>query len=229
MKLSESEIARLAHEFEGQRVEDILRWAATEFGPGLVVTSNFGAEGIVLLDHLRRIAPETPVVYLETGYQFPETDALKERVREQFGLNIVETRAELTVAEQDRFYGERLYEREPDLCCRLRKVEPLAGALKGYDAWVAALRRDSSPTRAGIKVVEWNARHGLLKINPLASWRRADVWAYIMRHQLPYNALYDDGYMSIGCAPCTRRVAAGEHERAGRWDGQKKLECGIHQ
>ena len=134
----------------------------------------------------------------------------------------------MTVDEQDRIYGERLYERDPDLCCRIRKVEPLAAALNGYDAWIAALRRDQSPTRANIGVVEWNARHGLVKINPLAAWTRRQVWDYIVTNELPYNPLYDDGYTSIGCQPCTRRVVAGQHERSGRWDGEKKLECGIH-
>jgi phosphoadenosine phosphosulfate reductase len=226
--LSPEQIGRWARKFEGETVERILAWAVEEFAPRLVMTSNFGVEGIVVLDHLRRVAPETPVVYLETGYQFAETDRLKEEVCERLGVNIIEIRPELTVEEQDRIYGERLYSHDPDSCCRLRKVEPLAAALSGYDAWIAALRRDASPTRAGIGVVEWNARQRMVKINPLAGWTRERVWDYIFRHRLPYNALYDDGFTSIGCAPCTRRVAAGEHERSGRWDGEKKLECGIH-
>jgi phosphoadenosine phosphosulfate reductase len=226
--LSEFEIKQLSRRFEAAGIEEILEWAVARFSPRLVMTSNFGAEGVVVIDHLARVAPRTPIVYLETGFQFAETDQLKERLRARYGLNIVERRARITVEEQNRIHGERLYERDPDLCCRLRKVEPLAEALRGYDAWIAALRRDQSPTRANIGGVEWNARHGLVKINPLAAWTRQQVWDYIVAHELPYNSLHDDGYASIGCVPCTRRVAAGSHERSGRWDGEKKLECGIH-
>lgn len=228
VELSEFEIRQLSHRFETRGVEEILKWAVERFSPRLAMTSNFGAEGVVVIDHLARVAPETPIIYLETGFQFAQTDELKERLRERYGLNIITHRAELSVEEQNRIHGERLYERDPDLCCRIRKVEPLAAALKGCDAWIAALRRDQSPTRANIGVVEWNARHGLVKINPLATWTRRQVWDYIVANELPYNPLYDDGYASIGCAPCTRRVMAGQHERSGRWDGEKKLECGIH-
>jgi phosphoadenosine phosphosulfate reductase len=227
-ELSEFEIKQLSRRFETAGVEEILEWAADRFSPRLVMTSNFGAEGVVVIDHLARVASRTPIIYLETGFQFAETDQLKERLRERYGLNIVERSAALSVEEQNRIYGERLYERDPDLCCRIRKVEPLNQSLKGYDAWIASLRRDQSPTRANIGVVEWNARHGLVKINPLAAWTRRQVWDYIVTHELPYNPLYDDGYTSIGCVPCTRRVVAGAHERSGRWDGEKKLECGIH-
>jgi phosphoadenosine phosphosulfate reductase len=225
---SEFEIKQLSRRFETAGIEEILEWAAERFSPRLAMTSNFGAEGVVLIDHLARVAPQTPIIYLETGFQFAETDQLKERLRARYELNIVERRAELTVEEQNRIHGERLYERDPDLCCRIRKVEPLSSSLEGYDAWIAALRRDQSPTRANIGVVEWNARHGLVKINPLATWTRRRVWDYIVAHELPYNPLYDEGYTSIGCVPCTRRVVAGAHERSGRWDGEKKLECGIH-
>jgi len=225
---SEFEIKQLAHRFEAAQVEDLLRWVVERFGAGLVMTSNFGAEGVVLIDHLARIAPQTPIVYLNTGFQFAETDRLKEQLRAHYGLHILEYGAALSVAEQDEQYGAELYARDPDLCCRLRKVEPLREALNGHTAWLTALRRDQSPTRANLGVVEWNARHGLLKLNPLATWTRRDVWAYLTEHKLPYNPLYDDGYASIGCAPCTRRILPGAHERSGRWDGAQKLECGIH-
>lgn len=226
--LSEFELKQLSRRFEAGSVEEVLEWAVTRFSPRIAMTSSFGAEGIVLIDHLAQIAPQTPIIYLETGFQFPETDQLKERLRARYDLNLIEHRAALTVEEQTAVYGDRLYARDPDLCCRLRKVEPLRQALIGLDAWIAALRRDQSPTRAAIGVVEWNAKHGLVKINPLATWTRQKVWDYIVRHDLPYNPLYDEGYLSIGCQPCTRRVEAGAHERSGRWDGQVKLECGIH-
>jgi phosphoadenosine phosphosulfate reductase len=222
------EIDNLAERFETAKIEEVLEWAAERFTPRLVMTSNFGAEGVVLLDHLARVAPQTPVVYLSTGFQFNATDELKEQLIERYGLNIVEAKAELSVEEQAAIHGERLYERNSDLCCGIRKVEPLQKALNGYDGWIAALRRDQSPTRANIKVVEWNARNQLVKLHPLARWTRARVWDYIVKHNLPYNRLYDEGYTSIGCQPCTRRVATGAHERSGRWDGSKKMECGIH-
>ena len=222
------EIDELAERFETSKVEEVLEWAADSFGPQLVMTSNFGAEGVVLMDHLARVAPRTPVVYLSTGFQFKATDELKERLSERYGLNIIEAKADLSVEEQAAIHGERLYESNSDLCCGIRKVEPLQRALNGYDAWIAALRRDQSQTRANIKVVEWNARNRMVKLHPLATWTRARVWNYIVKHNLPYNRLYDEGYTSIGCQPCTRRVAAGAHERSGRWDGSKKVECGIH-
>src|SRR5262245_31010608 len=215
-ELSEFEIKQLARRCETAGVEEILEGAVERCSPRLAMGSNFGGEGVLVIDHLARVARSTPIIYLETGFQFAQTDQLKERLRERYGLNIVERRAELSVDEQNRIYGDRLYERDPDLCCRIRKVEPLAAALKGYDAWIAALRRDQSPTRANIGVVEWNARHGLVKINPLAAWTRRQVWDYVVARKLPYNPLYDDGYTSIGCVPCTRRVVAGAHERSGR-------------
>lgn len=224
----ESEINLLADHFETRSVEDILEWAAARHSPKLVMTSNFGAEGVVLMDHLMRVAPETPIIYLNTGFQFDATDEVKERLRDRYKFNLIEARAVLTVEEQAKIHGERLYETNSDLCCRLRKVEPLQKALAGYEAWVAALRRDQSATRASIKTIEWNARNQMVKIHPLATWNRSQVWNYIVKHNLPYNRLYDDGYPSIGCQPCTRPVATGEHERSGRWSGSKKQECGIH-
>jgi phosphoadenosine phosphosulfate reductase len=228
ISVTEYELGKLAEQFENGGIEELLEWAADRFAPRLVMTSNFGAEGVVLIDHLARVAPKTPVVYLSTGFQFAETDELKERLRERYDLNIVQAESELTVEEQNRIHGEQLYQTNSDLCCKIRKVEPLQNALLGYDAWIAALRRDQSPTRANIKTIEWNARNNLVKIHPLAAWTRAKVWNYILKHNLPYNRLYNEGYTSIGCQPCTRKTAAGAHERSGRWDGNKKMECGIH-
>lgn len=223
-----AEVERWAEHFEGRPAEEVLAWAGERFASGVVMTSSFGAEGVVVIDHLARLGLRIPVIYLDTGFHFAATEELKEQLRARYDLEIVTAEAELSVAEQDRLHGERLFERDADACCRIRKVEPLRRALAGRSAWIAALRRDQSPTRAGIRVVEWNAKHGLVKINPLAAWTRADVWNYILRRELPYNRLYDEGYASIGCWPCTRPVARGEHERSGRWDGAKKLECGIH-
>lgn len=228
ISVTEYELGKFAGRFESASVETILEWAVERFAPSLVMTSNFGAEGVVLIDHLARIAPRIPIVYLSTGFQFSATDELKEQLRERYKLNIVEAESQLSLEEQNATHGERLYQINSDLCCRLRKVEPLQQALQGYDAWIAALRRDQSPTRANIKTVEWNARNNLVKLHPLATWTRARVWNYILKHNLPYNRLYDEGYTSIGCQPCTRRPEAGAHERSGRWDGSTKMECGIH-
>src|SRR5262245_15780537 len=165
--VSEIEIERFARKFEKSSVEEVLEWAVGRFAPNLAMTSSFGAEGIVLIEKLARIAPDTPIIYLDTGYHFAETEKLKEQMRERYDLKIIEQRAELTVEQQDAVYGDRLYERDPDLCCKMRKVEPLHDALNGYHAWIAALRRDQSPTRSSIKKVEWNAKRGMVKINPL--------------------------------------------------------------
>lgn len=228
ISVHEHEAKLLADHFESRSIEDVLEWAVARYSPRLVMTSNFGVEGVVLMDHLMRVAPQIPVIYLNTGFQFPATDEVKERLRDRYKFNLIEARALLSVEEQAKIYGERLYETNSDLCCRIRKVEPLQRALAGFDGWLAALRRDQSPTRAGIKVVEWNERHQLAKIHPLARWTRSEIWSYIVKNDLPYNRLYDDGYTSIGCWPCTRQVVAGEHERSGRWAGSRKQECGIH-
>ena len=213
---------------EDDSVDDVVRWAVERFGAGLVMTSNFGAEGVVLIDHLARLAPGTPIIYIDTGFQFDATDELKEELGERYRLNIVEVRSRLTVEDQASVYGERLFARDPDLCCKIRKVDPLGEALSGKRAWLTGLRRDSSPSRSELKPVEWSSRYELIKISPLCGWTKARVWDYISKHKLPYNRLYDEGYASIGCEPCTRKVADGAHERSGRWDGLIKLECGIH-
>lgn len=228
ISVREHETNLLAEHFETRSVEEVLEWAVAAHSPKLVMTSNFGAEGVVLMDHLMRVAPETPIIYLNTGFQFAATDDVKERLRDRYKFNLIEARSMLSVEEQAKIYGERLYETNSDLCCRIRKVEPLQRALAGFEAWIAALRRDQSPTRAAIKTIEWNAAKEMVKIHPLAGWNRSQVWSYIVKHDLPYNQLYDDGYTSIGCWPCTRQIAAGQHERSGRWAGSKKQECGIH-
>lgn len=224
----EAEAAHWSQHFEGKSAEELLEWAVARFAPKLVMTSSFGPEGIVLIDKLSRIAPETPVIFLDTGFHFPATLEVKERVRERFGLNLLEPPAALTVAEQHVQYGADLYARQPDVCCRLRKVEPLNGALAGFRGWLSALRRDQAATRGQLGKVQWNPKHNLMKLSPLADWTRGQVWDYIVRQQLPYNQLLDAGYTSIGCAPCTRPVALGAHERSGRWVGHDKIECGIH-
>jgi phosphoadenosine phosphosulfate reductase len=204
----------------------VLRWAGETFGDDFAVTSSM-ADG--LLSHLAsRAVPGVNVVFLDTGYHFAETIGTRDWVSSVMPITLVDVLPEQTVAEQDAEYGEKLYDRDPDLCCSLRKVQPLAKALAGYTAWGSGVRRDESPTRAGTRVVDWDAKRGMVKVNPLAAWTQEHVDAYIAEHQVPVNPLQEIGYASIGCAPCTRPVAPGEDPRAGRWAGRGKTECGLH-
>jgi phosphoadenosine phosphosulfate reductase len=204
----------------------VLRWAGETFGDGFAVTSSM-ADG--LLSHLAsRAVPGVHVVFLDTGYHFAETIGTRDWVSSVMPITLVDVRPEQTVAEQDAEYGAQLHDRDPDLCCSLRKVRPLAKALAGYAAWGSGVRRDESPTRAGTKVVDWDAKRGMVKVNPLAAWTQDDVDTYVAEHQVPVNPLQEIGYASIGCAPCTRPVAPGEDPRAGRWAGRGKTECGLH-
>jgi len=218
---------RAGEELEDASAEEILRWAVDTFGERFCVTSSMAD---AVLSHLAsRVRPGIDVVFLDTGYHFAETIGTRDAVSAVYDVNVVTITPEQTVAEQDAQYGPRLHDRNPDLCCALRKVAPLEKALAGYDAWATGLRRDESPTRAGTKVVAWDARRGKVKVSPLARWTQADVDAYVAEHGILVNPLFMDGYTSIGCQPCTRRVAAGEDARAGRWAGTGKTECGIHQ
>jgi phosphoadenosine phosphosulfate reductase len=204
----------------------VLRWAGETFGDDFAVTSSM-ADG--LLAHLAsRAVPGVNVVFLDTGYHFAETIGTRDWVSGVMPITLVNVLPEQTVAEQDAEYGAKLHDRDPDLCCSLRKVQPLAKALSGYTAWGSGVRRDESPTRAGTKVVDWDAKRGMVKVNPLAAWTQEHVDAYIAEHQVPVNPLQEIGYASIGCAPCTRPVAPGEDPRAGRWAGRGKTECGLH-
>lgn len=218
----------LTTQFENSSVGEILEWAVQRYSPRLAMTSSFGTEGIVLIDHFARLGIKVPVIFLDTGYHFAATNELKEKVQDRYDVEIIVQAAALNLEEQAQLHGENLYERDPDSCCRIRKVDPLKTALNGLAAWVVALRRDQSPTRANIQIVEWNSKHQLVKINPLATWTRKDIWNYTLKNKLPYNLLYDEGYTSIGCWPCTKKPNAGEHERSGRWAGKEKIECGIH-
>ncbi|MFD5315478.1 phosphoadenylyl-sulfate reductase [Streptomyces sp. NPDC127098] len=217
---------RAGRELEEAPALEILRWAADTFGPRFCVTASM-ADAVVA--HLAaRARPGVDVVFLDTGYHFPETIGTRDAVAAVLDVNVITLTPRLTVAEQDAEYGPRLYERDPDRCCAMRKVEVLEAGLADYDAWATGLRRDESPTRAGTPVVGWDARRGKVKIAPIARWTDADVEAYVAEHGVLTNPLLQDGYASIGCAPCTRRTLAGEDARAGRWAGLAKTECGLH-
>lgn len=213
-------------ELEGAPALDIARWAAETFGDRFCVTSSMA--DAVLAHLVSRAAPGVDVVFLDTGLHFPETLRVRDEVARTLPVNVRSVRPRLTVGQQDGQYGPRLFNRSPDDCCRLRKVEPLERALSGYDAWAAGLRRDESPTRSNTPVVAFDARRGKVKVNPIATWTQADVDNYIARWNVPVNELFKQGYGSIGCWPCTRRTRAGEDPRAGRWGMFEKTECGLH-
>jgi phosphoadenosine phosphosulfate reductase len=223
-------LAELAEQ-ANQRLADapaleIVRWAADTFGARLCVTCNMADAAIVHL--AAQVLPGVDVVFLDTGYHFAETIGTRDAVAAVLPVNLVNLTPRQTVAEQDAQYGPRLHDRDPDLCCALRKIEPLERGLAGYDAWITGLRRDESPTRADTPIVGWDPKRGKVKISPIARWTESDLDEYIAEHNVLVNPLRMDGYPSIGCAPCTRRVAAGEDARAGRWAGLGKTECGLH-
>ncbi|HLI49256.1 MAG TPA: phosphoadenylyl-sulfate reductase [Chthonomonas sp.] len=228
---SREALTALSNCLEEHSPQEILAWAVKIYGERLAMATAFGAEGCVLLDMLAQFGPlaKLPFIFnLETGYQFPETLALRERIQERYGLTVHFVRPEETVEQMEARFGGPIYHTNPDECCRLRKIVPLRKVLKDFDAWVSAIRRDQTPDRAQAGIVEWDSKFGLVKISPLANWTREDVWAYIRTHNVPYNPLHDRGYPSIGCWPCTRPVREGEDERAGRWAGLQKTECGLH-
>lgn len=214
---------------EGKAAERILAWACAVV-PRFTVTSSFGAESAVLLHMVSQVAPEVPVLFIDTDFHFPETLDYRRRLAGELGLTVVDARPLLSPAEQEQRYGAALYERDPDACCRMRKTEPLRNALAGYDGWATGVRRVQTPERSMTPIVEAR-RHDdrwLSKVAPLAQWTDEDVEAYLRRHDLPRHPLVSVGYRSIGCAPCTRPVADGDDVRAGRWAAFAKTECGLH-
>jgi phosphoadenosine phosphosulfate reductase len=188
----------------------------------------FGAEGMTLIHMLAEIAPDTPIFNLDTGYQFPETLELRERVKRRYGIEVEFKRPEVTVEQYEAQNGGPVYTTAPDRCCWERKIKVLHSAIVGMQAWASAIRRDQSEDRARAPIVTWDKKFGLVKVSPLANWTKKDVWDLIVKHDIPYNPLHDQGYPSIGCWPCTRSVLLGEDERAGRWSGFQKTECGLH-
>jgi phosphoadenosine phosphosulfate reductase len=215
--------------FQGRAPEELLSWAAECFGQKLVLTCSFGgASGMVLLDMVARLGHGTPVLFLDTDLLFPETYALAEAAARRYNVKIERRQPALTLAQQNYAEGPNLHARNPDRCCGMRKVAPLAKALRPYSAWISGIRRDQSSTRAATDFVQWSTRHNLLKISPLAYWTERDVWRYIHANDVPYNRLLDQGYSSLGCAPCTQASTGSSDLRAGRWVGFAKTECGIH-
>ena len=218
--------AEAAERFANGPAGDVIAWAATTF-PGRLAVAASMQDGV--LPHLAsRFAPDADVLFLDTGYHFAETLQTRVEVAERYRLRVLDVRPVHTVTEQDAQYGARLYDRDPNLCCALRKTAPLDAALGGYDAWINGVRRVHAPTRANTPVVGYDEKRDMVKISPLAAWSDEDLEDYIFAHEVIVNPLLRQGYPSIGCAPCTRAVAPGADPRSGRWAAFDKTECGIH-
>ena len=217
---------RGAAELDGAGAADLLRWTDENFGGGYVVASNM--QDAVLVDLAAKIRPGVDVLFLDTGYHFVETIGTRDAVEAVYDINVVNVTAENSVAKQDELYGKDLFAREPNECCRMRKVEPLGKALRGYTAWVTGIRRVEAPTRAKAPLISWDKAFGLVKINPIAAWTDEDMQNYIDANDVLVNPLVFEGYPSIGCAPCTAKPVEGADPRSGRWAGLSKTECGLH-
>jgi phosphoadenosine phosphosulfate reductase len=224
----EAEIHAASAKLETASPQEILRWATDRFGERFTMATAFGPEGMCLIHMLAEIAPQTHIFNIDTGYQFQETLELRERVLQRYGIAVAYKRAETTVAEYEALNGGPVYKTDSDRCCLERKIKVLEDAARGFHAWASAIRRDQTADRAKASIVHWDKKFSLVKVSPLANWTKQDVWGLITKHDIPYNPLHDQGFPSIGCQPCTRAVMFGEDERAGRWSGTAKTECGLH-
>lgn len=222
-----NDIESLNDRFESAPAAEILSWAWARFGALVAVSSSFQSQSVPLLHLVSQHCPAMPVIFLDTGFHFGETLRFRDQLRERLGLNIEVLHPEIQKNELMQRYGEGLYRRDPDLCCHINKVEPMDRYMVGKSAWISGVRRDQTAHRRTLRTLEPAAK-GLLKIHPMLDWTSRDVWTYINEHDLPVHPLLEQGYFSIGCAPCTRPVGAGEDERSGRWAGNDKTECGIH-
>ncbi len=226
LKLADFEA--LQTEFETASPQDILKWATTVYEHELVVVTSFQPTGIATIHMLKDIQPDITIITLDTGFLFPETHAVIDEMVDRFDINLIRMQSALTVEQQERKYGEALWDTNPDKCCEIRKTRPLKSALLPYSAWLTGLRRDQSPSRAQTPIVSWDKRYGLVKFCPFANWTEDMIWTYISAYNLPYNTLHNQGYPSIGCTHCTHAVQEGDDPRAGRWVKFGKTECGIH-
>jgi phosphoadenosine phosphosulfate reductase len=217
---------RGAAELDGATAEELLAWTEEHFGGEYVVASNM--QDAVLVDLAAKVRPGVDVLFLDTGYHFVETIGTRDAVEAVYDVNVVNVTPEHDVAEQDRLHGKNLFARDPGSCCRMRKVEPLSKALKGYSAWVTGIRRVEAPTRANAPLISFDKAFGLVKVNPIAAWSDEDMQAYIDQNDILVNPLVYEGYPSIGCLPCTAKPMDGADARSGRWAGQAKTECGLH-
>lgn len=218
---------------EGSEPEELVAWSIERFmDRSMVITTSFGMEGCVLIDMYAAHNVPMTVAYLDTMFFFPETYALRDQMVERYPqFTFVNRGTAVTLEEQEKEHGPALWAHDPDRCCKLRKVEPMGRALAGIDVCITGLRRSQSPTRANLRTVDWDWKHQLLKISPLAGWDREQVWNYVTTHNVPYNALHERGYPTVGCTHCTKPIPGskiGQYSRSGRWAGHKKTECGLH-
>ncbi|WKZ31743.1 MAG: phosphoadenylyl-sulfate reductase [Thermodesulfobacteriota bacterium] len=228
-KWTEEELRKVSESLEGKAPEEAIRWAVENFSTSdLSLACSFGAEDVALVDMLVKIKPDARVFYLDTDLLFKESLGVRDRLIEKYGIKPERYGAKSTLEEMAAEHGPELWKSQPDKCCDIRKMIPLAEALSGLKCWITGIRRDQAPTRANAPVVSWDAKFGLVKVNPLVRWKSEDVWNYIKANGVPYNVLHDQNYPSIGCEPCTKPVAPGEDPRAGRWAGFQKTECGLH-
>ena len=227
MTVDSSQVDRFSRELELCSVDERILWAYKSFGNRLGLMTACGYSGVVLMHLLSRLEVNIETYFIDTGFHFPETLELVRTVRSRLGIDLKVVTSPITRAALTKALGERPWETDPDLCCQYMKIEPLMRVIRDKDAWLSAVRRDQSPTRAEIDVVEVDERD-VIKIYPLADWTSEQTWSHLRDHDLPYSPLHDNGYMSVGCLHCTRPVRAGEHERAGRWASMSKAECGIH-
>jgi phosphoadenosine phosphosulfate reductase len=222
------QIAQMKAAAEAWSAERVLHWAFETFGDRVAISTALGSGGMVMIDMAARVPRKFRVFTLDTKFLFPETYTLIDRVEQRYGIAVEKVDSVLSPEEQERVHGPALWQRNPDHCCDLRKVEPLRRKLSGLQAWITSIRRDQTAERANAGKIEWDEKFGLVKVNPLADWTSKQVWQYIREHDVPYNPLHDVNYPSIGCAHCTRAVLPGEDDRAGRWSGSAKTECGLH-
>jgi phosphoadenosine phosphosulfate reductase len=222
------EIPALQIAAESWKPEKVLSWAFETFGESVAISSAFGAEGVVLIDIASRLQKTFRIFTLDTEFLFPETYNLMDQIEQKYSVAIERVYPLQSPEEQDRIHGPALWQRNPDQCCQQRKVEPLKRKLSELRAWITSIRRDQTTSRAGAGKIEWDTKFGLVKVNPIADWNSRQVWQYIREHHVPFNALHERNYPSIGCTHCTRAVRPGEDPRAGRWAGSTKTECGLH-
>ncbi len=224
----QAQVADVQAAAEGWTPQRALSWAFESFGNVVAISSAFGAEGMVLIDMASRVRNNFRLFTVDTEFLFPETHSLMDKIEEKYGISIEKVYSEFSPENQEQIHGAALWARNPDLCCSLRKVEPLRRKLGELSAWITSIRRDQTSVRSSARRVEWDAKFGLVKINPIVDWSAKQVWSYVHDHDVPYNALHNRDYPSIGCTHCTRAVRPGEDSRAGRWPGFAKTECGLH-
>lgn len=225
--LTENEKARYNARFEQDSSDAILEWAWTELGPNVAASSSFQTQSVPLLHLISKTCPEMPIIFLDTGFHFSETLRFRDQLAERLDINVEVVHSEIEKSELFERHGDAPYRTDPDLCCHINKVEPMQRALEGREAWINGVRKDQTAQREQLDVLEWSSKD-ILRVHPMLSWTSQDVWTYINEHDLPAHPLFEEGYMSIGCAPCTKPPSGEGSEREGRWSGTSKTECGLH-